>query len=95
MGTPVSSFYGGEHTHELAEVLEGLQAGLALILHALAEPECRGLFTNTPLLPTLLKVLPRTPTIKLVVYDGEPKGTVVDDMRRVRNDIQNPDHLSR
>jgi len=56
--------------------------------HSLDEPECKGLFTNAPLLPTLLKVLPRTPTIKLVVYDGEPKGTVVDDIKGVRNDIQ-------
>lgn len=28
--------------------------------HSLAEPECKGLFTNAPLLPTLLKVLPRS-----------------------------------
>lgn len=56
--------------------------------HSLSEPECKGVFTNAPLLPTLLKVLPRTPTIKLIVYDGAPKGTVVDDIRGVRSDIQ-------
>lgn len=60
---------------------EGLQ-------HSLSEPECKGVFTNAPLLPTLLRVLPRTPTVKLVVYDDKPKGTIIEDIKAARPDLQ-------
>ena len=45
---------------------EGLQ-------HSLSEPEVVGIFTNADLLPTLANVVDKTPTVKYVVYDGEPK----------------------
>jgi long-chain acyl-CoA synthetase len=56
--------------------------------HSLNEPECIGLFTNAELLPTLLNVLKDTPTVKYVIYDGEPKSSVVDDIAKVRSDLQ-------
>ena len=56
--------------------------------HSLAEPDCKGVFTNASLLSSLAKVLPRTPAIKLIVYDDTPKGTIVDDIKAIRSDIQ-------
>jgi long-chain acyl-CoA synthetase len=46
------------------------EEGLA---HSLNEPECVGVFTNAELLPTLFRVLPKAPTVNIVVYDGEPE----------------------
>ncbi|KAF8310736.1 acetyl-CoA synthetase-like protein [Clavulina sp. PMI_390] len=57
------------------------------LAHSLGEPECKGVFTNAPLLPTLLRVLPRTPSIKLVVYDDKPKAGIVDDLKKARPDL--------
>jgi len=51
------------------------------LTHSLNEPHSVGIFTNAELLPTLLKVLPKTPSVKYVVYDGEPKKTVIDSIR--------------
>jgi long-chain acyl-CoA synthetase len=61
------------------------EEGLA---HSLNEPECVGVFTNAELLPTLLRVLAKTPTVNVVVYDGEPKTSVLDDIRAVRDTIK-------
>ena len=57
------------------------------LTHSLNEPNSVGIFTNAELLPTLLKVLPQTPTVKYVVYDGEPKQAILDSIRSLR-DIQ-------
>ena len=35
----------------------------------------------------LLRVLPKAPTIKLIVYDGEPKPKLLEDLRTVRDTI--------
>ncbi|KAF8830716.1 hypothetical protein HHX47_DHR2000845 [Lentinula edodes] len=58
------------------------------LTHSLNDPECVGLFTNAELLPTLYKVLANTPSIKLVVYDGEPSENLVGDINAVRESIQ-------
>jgi long-chain acyl-CoA synthetase len=58
------------------------------LLHSLNEPECVGVFTNAELLPTLLRVLPKAPTIKVVIYDGEPRKSILDDIRAVRDTIK-------
>jgi long-chain acyl-CoA synthetase len=55
------------------------------LTHSLNEPSCIGLFTNAELLPTVLKVLPKTPSIKYVVYDGDAKQSILDDIRGVRD----------
>lgn len=57
------------------------------LTHSLNEPNSVGIFTNAGLLPTLLKVLPQTPSVKYVIYDGEPKPTIIDSIRSLR-DIQ-------
>jgi len=55
------------------------------LTHSLNEPSCIGLFTNAELLPTVLKVLPKTPSIKYVVYDGDAKHSLLDNLRSVRD----------
>lgn len=58
------------------------------LAHSLNEPDCVGLFTNAELLPTLLRVLPKCPTVKYVVFDGEPTQQLVDELHGVRESIQ-------
>lgn len=58
------------------------------LAHSLNEPECVGLFTNAELLPTVLKVLSNTPTVKFVIYDGKPSVSVLDNIRGVREDMK-------
>ncbi|KAJ3534142.1 hypothetical protein NMY22_g7048 [Coprinellus aureogranulatus] len=53
------------------------------LTHSLNEPNCRAVFTNADLLPMLLKVLPNTPSIEFVFYDGEPKASLLDQIDAV------------
>jgi long-chain acyl-CoA synthetase len=41
------------------------------LAHSLNETEVRAMFTNVDLLGTLAKVLPKAPSVRLVVYDGK------------------------
>jgi long-chain acyl-CoA synthetase len=54
------------------------------LTHSLNEPNSVGIFTNAELLPTLLKVLPNTPSVKYVVYDGEANQTTIDSICSLR-----------
>ncbi|CAA7263548.1 unnamed protein product [Cyclocybe aegerita] len=54
--------------------------------HSLNEPKCVGIFTNPPLLKTLLKVLPETPSVRLVIHDGTPDAALVSQIRSLRSD---------
>ena len=54
------------------------------LTHSLNEPNSVGIFTNAELLPTLLKVLPKTLAVKYVIYDGEPKQATIDSIRSLR-----------
>jgi long-chain acyl-CoA synthetase len=56
------------------------ESGLA---HSLNEPDCVGVFTNAELLPIVLRVLPNTPTVKLVIYDGKPPADLVEKIKTV------------
>ncbi|KAF9556465.1 long-chain-fatty-acid-CoA-ligase [Agrocybe pediades] len=58
------------------------------LIHSLNEPECIGLFTNSDLLPMLLRVLGKTPTIKYIIFDGEPTQKAIDDLHAVREDLK-------
>lgn len=57
------------------------EAGLA---HSLNEPDCVGIFTNAELLPTLARVIKQTPSVRLVVYDGDAKSKLLDEIRGAR-----------
>ncbi|KAH8825446.1 hypothetical protein DL96DRAFT_1682483 [Flagelloscypha sp. PMI_526] len=61
------------------------ESGLA---HSLNEPQSVGIFTNAELLPTLLTVFPNTPSVRLVVYDGEPKPELVDKLKATREGVE-------
>ncbi|KAK4700523.1 hypothetical protein P7C70_g5726, partial [Phenoliferia sp. Uapishka_3] len=39
--------------------------------HSINEPSCYGIFTNASLLPVLLSVISSTPSLKVVIYDGD------------------------
>lgn len=58
------------------------------LTHSLNEPECVGIYTNAELLPVLVRVLKDTPSVRLVVYDGEPAASVLTDLRSIRDSIQ-------
>ncbi|KAJ7778653.1 long-chain-fatty-acid-CoA-ligase [Mycena maculata] len=61
--------------------------GPAGLTHSLNEPSCTGLFTNAELLPTLLAVLPNTPSVKHVVYDGAPSAKLLAQLKEARPDL--------
>ncbi|GAA5853975.1 hypothetical protein JCM8547_008176 [Rhodosporidiobolus lusitaniae] len=44
--------------------------GEAGLEHSLNQPSVYGTFTNATLLPTLSRVLPRTPSVKILIYDA-------------------------
>ncbi len=58
------------------------------LAHSLNEPNCVGLFSNAELLPTLLRVLARTPAVKYVVFDGKPDQALIDNLHSVRDSIE-------
>ncbi|KAI0323620.1 long-chain-fatty-acid-CoA-ligase [Cubamyces sp. BRFM 1775] len=56
--------------------------------HSLNEPECVGIFTNAELLPVVANVAANVPSLRLVMYDGEPKQELVDKIKAARDTIQ-------
>lgn len=58
------------------------------LTHSLNEPSCVGVFTNGELLPTVAKVIPKVPSLRLVIYDGEAKPAVVESIRNAREGIK-------
>jgi long-chain acyl-CoA synthetase len=58
------------------------------LTHSLNETEVKSMFTNADLLPTLTKVIAKCPTVKLVVYDGEPEQKQLDELLAVREGIK-------
>lgn len=58
------------------------------LTHSLNEPNCIGLFTNAELLPTVANVLPSTPSVEFVIYDGTPSPAVLTKLRSIRSSIQ-------
>lgn len=58
------------------------------LTHSLNEPNCVGIFTNAELLPILSRVLSKTPSVKYVIYDGEPSSKVLDSVTAARADVK-------
>lgn len=46
------------------------------------------MWTNAELLPMLIKVISECPTVKLVVYDGKPEESLLDQLRNIRGEGQ-------
>ncbi|KAF9513543.1 hypothetical protein BS47DRAFT_1376706 [Hydnum rufescens UP504] len=60
---------------------EGLQ-------HSLHEPSCVAVYTNADLLGTLARVLPKTPTVKLVIYDDIANPAVLQELGASSPDVK-------
>jgi len=58
------------------------------LAHSLNEPDCVGVFTNAELLPVVTRVLPKTPSIKYVIYDGEPPSNILESLGAARSDVK-------
>ncbi|KAA1475922.1 long-chain-fatty-acid-CoA-ligase [Dentipellis sp. KUC8613] len=56
--------------------------------HSLNEPECPLIFTNAELLPILAKVAPKVPTLRIVIYDGEPSAAVLDAVKATHENLK-------
>ncbi|OSD00710.1 long-chain-fatty-acid-CoA-ligase [Trametes coccinea BRFM310] len=56
--------------------------------HSLNEPECVGVFTNADLLPVVANVAANVPSLRLVIYDGQPKQELLDKIRAARESMQ-------
>ncbi|KAF9031598.1 hypothetical protein BJ165DRAFT_1417660 [Panaeolus papilionaceus] len=59
--------------------------GASGLTHSLNEPKCVAIFTNETLLPMLVDVLPKTPSVQYIFYDGKPK-EILDKIRGLRKD---------
>lgn len=57
------------------------------------EPNCRALFTNTDLLPTVAKVLANTPSVEFVFYDGTPEQSLLDKVNSLRDGAVRAIHI--
>lgn len=56
--------------------------------HSLNEPECVGMFTNAELLPVVANVAEHVPSLRLVIYDGQPKQALIDKIKAARENMQ-------
>ncbi|KAF8958682.1 long-chain-fatty-acid-CoA-ligase [Flammula alnicola] len=56
------------------------------LTHSLREPSCVAVFTNPSLLPLLLKVLPNTPSVNFVFYDGSPSSSLLEQIKSLRSE---------
>ena len=56
---------------------EGLQ-------HSITEPEVYGLFTNASLLSTVAAIVPSTPSLKVLIYDGDEKDIKKGSLEKIK-----------
>ncbi|EIN05243.1 acetyl-CoA synthetase-like protein [Punctularia strigosozonata HHB-11173 SS5] len=56
--------------------------------HSLNELNCGGVYTDAELLPVLAKVIGNTPSLRIVIYSGEAKPSVLDSIQQMRENIQ-------
>ncbi|KAF8486866.1 long-chain-fatty-acid-CoA-ligase [Russula ochroleuca] len=55
--------------------------------HSLNEPECVGIFTNADLLPVVAKVIGAVPSLRVVIYDGQPQESVLSKITSSREGV--------
>ncbi|KAJ2919886.1 hypothetical protein MD484_g583, partial [Candolleomyces efflorescens] len=63
------------------------------LAHSLNEPNCRAVFTNADLFPMLLKVLPSTPSVQFIFYDGKPTESVLTQLASIRDGALKTYHI--
>ncbi|KAK4693172.1 hypothetical protein P7C70_g8978, partial [Phenoliferia sp. Uapishka_3] len=59
--------------------------------HSINEPECYGMFTNATLLGSVAAVITKTPTLKVLVYDGaaaDVKKGALEALKEAREDLK-------
>jgi long-chain acyl-CoA synthetase len=64
---------------------------LVQLQHSIDEPEAAAIFTNASLLRTLANVVSKTPSLRVIIYDGtlpESDTDVLDKIRQDRQDIK-------
>ncbi|KAF8963791.1 long-chain-fatty-acid-CoA-ligase [Flammula alnicola] len=61
--------------------------GVEGLTHSLNEPDCVAIFTNSDLLRTLSEVIPHTPKLRWVFFDGVPDVSLLDKMKASRGDM--------
>lgn len=74
IGTPIATAYD--------------TLGESGLTHSLNEPECVGIFTNTDLLPVLARVIKDTPTVRLVIYDGDAPQSIKQKIEEARPGVK-------
>ncbi|KAF7373891.1 Long-chain-fatty-acid-CoA ligase [Mycena sanguinolenta] len=62
--------------------------GPAGLTHSLNEPSCAAVFTNATLLHTVLAVLPDTPTVKFILFDGDLSASLRTKLTDARPGVQ-------
>lgn len=55
------------------------------LTHSVNEPNCRAIFTNANLMATVVKILPNTPSVEFVFYDGDLDQSMVDKIKSIRD----------
>jgi long-chain acyl-CoA synthetase len=55
--------------------------------HSLNEPECVGIFTNADLLPVVANVIAAVPSLRVIIYDGQPHGSVFSKITSSREGV--------
>ena len=55
--------------------------------HSLNEPDCVGVFTNADLLPVLAKIIGEVPSLRVVIYDGQPTESVLSKIKGSREGV--------
>ncbi|CAJ0897929.1 9635_t:CDS:2 [Entrophospora sp. SA101] len=50
------------------------------LLHSMNEAEVSGIFTNADLLPMVKKVAGKCSTLKLIIYDGDANGSILQEL---------------
>jgi long-chain acyl-CoA synthetase len=53
----------------------------------LNEPNCIAVFTNADLLVTLKNVLPNTLSVGFIIYNGDAKSSLLDDIHSFKEDL--------
>lgn len=58
------------------------EAGL---LHTLNDPKCTGIYTESSLLRNVLKVLPKSPEVEYIIFDGEGDQLLIAELTKIRH----------
>ncbi|CAJ0911016.1 9413_t:CDS:10 [Entrophospora sp. SA101] len=57
------------------------------LLHSMNEAEVNGIFTNADLLPMVKKVAGKCSTLKFIIYDGDAKGSVLQELSNAHSNL--------